>query len=61
MNIAILLADDHPAVRKALRLLLESAANLVVVGEADLLTLAEAIESVAKGQHFSRPDPGIVH
>lgn len=135
MKIAILLADDHPAVRQALRLFLESAANLVIVGEAgcgkealqmvdnlqpdvplldwslpdlkapevlreieklsvrtrvivvsthsdpefireaflrgahgyisknpaDLLTLAEAIESVAKGQRFSRPDLGIVH
>lgn len=134
MKISILLADDHPAVRQALRLLLESA-NLIIVGEAgcgrealqmvanlqpdvllldwslpdlkapevlreieklavhprviivsnhtdpeyireaflrgahgyvsknpaDLLALVEAIESVAKGQHFSRPDPGIVH
>lgn len=135
MKISILLVDDHPAVRLALRRLLESAANLVIVGEAgrgkeaiqmvaglqpdvllldwwlpdlkapevlreieklsvrtrvivvsshtdpeyireaflrgaygyvsknpdDLLSLVQAIHSVAKGQRFSRPDVGIIH
>ena len=35
MDIRVFLADDHAAIRRALRDLLEAQVNLVVVGEAD--------------------------
>lgn len=45
MKISILLVDDHPIMRQALRQLLEPAANLVIIGEAG--RGKEAIQMVA--------------
>ncbi|WP_405218770.1 response regulator [Agrococcus sp. Ld7] len=50
MTIEILLVDDHPVVRSGLRAVLETSADLTVVGEA-----ATGEEAVALAEHL-RPD-----
>ncbi len=54
MSVTILLADDHPVVRQGMRNLLETEANLSLVGEAE-----DGLQAVRLAEKF-KPDVVIV-